>query len=76
MARELGMDPKKLGKMAAHHPGQWKLPLSQFIEHGYEKHFHQKQLQYIRSIEEKETVCADALSPCRVAAVIRPRHIA
>ena len=54
MARELGMNPKKLGKIANHDQEPWKLPLSQFIEHCYEKQFHRKQPQDIRSIEEKE----------------------
>ena len=32
MARELGMNPKKLGKLANHKQEPWKLPLPQFIE--------------------------------------------
>ena len=31
MARELGMNPKKLGKLDNHHQEPWKLPLGQFI---------------------------------------------
>lgn len=55
MARELGMNPKKLGKIANHRQEPWKLRLPQFIEHCYEKQFHRKQPQDIRSIEEKNT---------------------
>jgi len=39
MARELGMNPKKLGGIANHRQEPWKLPLPQFIEHCYEKRF-------------------------------------
>jgi protein tyrosine phosphatase (PTP) superfamily phosphohydrolase (DUF442 family) len=54
MARELGMNPKKLGGIANHQQERWKMPLPQFIEDCYEKQFHRKQPQDIRSIEEKE----------------------
>lgn len=39
MARELGMNPKKLGKIDNHDPQQWKAPLPQFIERCYRKRF-------------------------------------
>ena len=39
MARELGMNPKKLGKLANHKQEPWKLPLPQFIEKCYLKSF-------------------------------------
>lgn len=32
MARELGMNPRKLGKLANHRQEPWKAPLPQFIE--------------------------------------------
>jgi len=35
MARELGMNPKKLGKLDNHHQERWKMPLQQYIEHLY-----------------------------------------
>jgi hypothetical protein len=41
MARELGMNPKKLGKLANHKQEPWKLPLPQFIEECYRKQFKQ-----------------------------------
>jgi hypothetical protein len=39
MARELGMNPKKLGKIDNHKQEPWKMPLPQFIEYLYEKRF-------------------------------------
>ncbi len=39
MARELGMNPKKLGKLDNHDQEPWKAPLPLFIEHLYEKRF-------------------------------------
>ena len=37
MARELGLNPKKLGKIANHKQEPWKEPLSDFIRTLYEK---------------------------------------
>jgi hypothetical protein len=39
MARELGMNPKKFGKLDNHRQEPWKLPLGQFIEECYRKRF-------------------------------------
>ena len=39
MARELGMNPAKLGKIDNHRQEPWKLPLPQFIEELYSKQF-------------------------------------
>ncbi len=39
MARELGMNPKKFGKLDNHDQERWKLPLGQFIEQCYRKRF-------------------------------------
>ena len=54
MARELGMNPKKLGKIANHGQEPWKPPLPQFIEQCYEKQFGVERPKDVRSIEEKE----------------------
>ena len=35
MARELGLNPGKLGKIANHRQEPWKAPLPQFVEHLY-----------------------------------------
>lgn len=39
MARELGMNPRKFGKIDNHKQEQWKAPLPEFIEHCYQKRF-------------------------------------
>ena len=39
MARELGLNPRKLGKIANHQQEPWKAPLPQFIEDLYLKRF-------------------------------------
>lgn len=53
MARELGMNPRKLGGMANHDQEPWKLPLPRFIEYCYEKQFGQKRPDDVRSIERR-----------------------
>ena len=52
MARELGMNPKKLGGKANHHQEPWKLPLPEFIEELYFKRFGKTRPDGIRSVEE------------------------
>ena len=51
MARELGMNPKKLGKIDNHRQEPWKLPLPRFIESLYEKRFGRARPQIVRPIE-------------------------
>ncbi len=53
MARELGLNPKKFGKLANHKQEPWKMPLPQFIEHLYRKHFGRNRPDTVISIEEK-----------------------
>jgi hypothetical protein len=53
MARELGMNPKKLGRLDNHHQEPWKAPLPQFIEHLYFKRFGSKRPEVVTSIEER-----------------------
>lgn len=53
MARELGMNPAKLGKLDNHKQEPWKLPLPQFIEETYFKHFGQSSPDNVMSIEER-----------------------
>lgn len=53
MARELGMNPTKLGKLDNHKQEPWKLPLPQFIEEIYFKHFGQSSPDNVMSIEER-----------------------
>jgi hypothetical protein len=47
MAREIGLNPKKLGKIDNHKQEQWKMPLRQYIEHLYGKRFGEKKLKEI-----------------------------
>jgi hypothetical protein len=52
MARELGMNPKKLGGIANHQQEPWKVPLPQYIEELYLKHFKKGRPDNVRSIEQ------------------------
>jgi hypothetical protein len=53
MARELGMNPAKLGKIDNHEQEPWKLPLPQFIEELYFKRFGQTAPDTVLSVEER-----------------------
>src|SRR6266542_2613712 len=53
MARELGMNPAKLGKLDNHYQESSKLPLPQFIEELYRKRFGQTVPDTVISIEER-----------------------
>ena len=52
MARELGINPKKLGGMANHRQEPWKVPLPQYIEELYLKRFKKERPDNVRSIEQ------------------------
>ena len=52
MARELGLNPDKLGKIDNHKQESWKLPLPQFIEKIYFKHFKRTEPVVKKSIEQ------------------------
>jgi hypothetical protein len=52
MARELGMNPKKLGGKANHKQELWKVPLPAFIEDLYEKRFGKTRPDKVRSVEQ------------------------
>ena len=53
MARELGLNPKKLGGKANHDQEPWKQPLPEFIEHLYFKQFGRTEPEDIRPLEVK-----------------------
>ena len=53
MARELGMNPKKLAKLDNHDQEPWKAPLPQFIEHLYLKRFGRERPDVVMSIEDR-----------------------
>jgi hypothetical protein len=52
MARELGLNPKKFGKLANHRQERWKAPLPQFIEHVYARRFGRQQPEVVVSVED------------------------
>ncbi len=52
MARELGMNPKKFGKIANHKQEPWKAPLAVFIEDLYFKRFGKKRPGEVKTIEQ------------------------
>ena len=56
MARELGMNPAKLGKLDNHDQEPWKVPLPAFIEQLYEKRFGRARPEVVMSIEERSRV--------------------
>ncbi len=53
MARELGINPKKLGKLDNRNQEPWKVPLAQFIEHLYFKRFGKPRPEVVMSVEEQ-----------------------
>ncbi|SRR6266508_5720881 len=53
MARELGMNPKKLGRLDSHQQEPWKLSLPAFIEQLYFKRFGKRRPDVVVSIEER-----------------------
>lgn len=53
MARELGLNPRKLGSLANHKQEPWKAPLPIFIENIYRKRFGKTQPDRVISIEDR-----------------------
>ena len=53
MARELGLNPRKLGRMANHKQEPWKMPLPRYIEYLYRKQLGKDMPDDVRSIEVK-----------------------
>ncbi len=74
MARELGMNPKKLGKLDNHKQERWKLPLPLFIEECYCKRFGREQPDDLRPLETKlaEKAAKKAAKKAAVEAVNCP----
>lgn len=52
MARELGLNPDKLGKIDNHEQETWKAPLPQFIEQIYFKRFKREEPLAVRSLKD------------------------
>jgi len=79
MARELGMNPKKLRKLDNHGQVPWKAPLPQFIEHLYFRTFGRERPEIVTSMEEraraqnaKEAARKETRREARAAADERP----
>ena len=53
MARELGMNPAKLGKLDNADQEPWKMPLGHYIEHLYRKRFARECPENVLSLEAK-----------------------
>lgn len=53
MARELGLNPKKLGGIANDDQDSWKMPLPDYIEHLYRRRFGKAGPDDVRSIERR-----------------------
>jgi hypothetical protein len=52
MARELGMNPKKLGKLVPTAGQGWKAPLPDFVAHCYEKSHGRRMPEKVRTLEQ------------------------
>ncbi|MCK5855685.1 MAG: hypothetical protein KAG56_10720 [Sulfurovaceae bacterium] len=53
MARELGLNPRKFGSLGNIKQQSWKLPLPDYIEKLYFKHYGKSAPEHISSIEDK-----------------------
>jgi len=71
MARELGMNPKRLGKKDNHDQEPWKLPLPEFVEHLYLKRFGRERPEAVVSVEARARLRARAKEAKRVAKAAR-----
>lgn len=72
MARELGLNPGKLGKLSNHRQEPWKAPLPQFIEHLYLKRFGREQPRVVTPAESWGRLAA-AREPARKAVTTNAR---
>ncbi len=70
MARELGMNPKKFGKLDNHDQERWKMPLGQFIEECYRKRFGRLPATVL-SIEERARQEEQKKAARRVAKAVK-----
>ena len=58
MARELGLNPNKLGRLDNHHQELWKAPLPRHIEHLYEERFGKTQTDILVTVEQRMAASA------------------
>jgi hypothetical protein len=52
MARELGMNPRKLGKLDNHRQERWKAPLPEYIQQLYHQRFGRERPEVVLSLEK------------------------
>jgi hypothetical protein len=71
MARELGLNPKKLGGIDNHHQEPWKVPLQQFIEQLYLERFGRDRPEHVVSLEEHACPAAQKRAARNAAKVPR-----
>ncbi len=71
MARDLGLNPGKLGQLSNHGQEPWKAPLPQFIEHLYLKRFGREQPRAVTPAENWERPAAG--NPARNAPATNAR---
>jgi hypothetical protein len=74
MARELGMNPRKLGKLDNHDQEPWKAPLPQFIEHHYLRSFGRERPENVSTIEERAAAWDAKRAARRQAKLERREH--
>jgi hypothetical protein len=65
MARELGLNPKKFGKLANHHQEPWKRPLLDFIAALYVKRFGKPSKPIPAVVKTIEEIAAAAIAKNR-----------
>lgn len=53
MARELGMNPKRLARIDDHSDTEWKRPLPEYIQELYQERFGKEQPDSVQSVEER-----------------------
>jgi len=71
MARELGLNPGKFGKLASHKQEPWKMPLPEYIRHLYFKHYGKHRPDIVVSIEERARQIAAKKAAKRAAKLER-----
>lgn len=76
MARELGLNPAKFGKIDNHRQEAWKAPRAEFIVELYQKRFGKPQPDVVVSIEEKARLDAAKKASRREAKLARQEEVA
>jgi hypothetical protein len=75
MARELGMNPKKMGKIDNHKQEPWKAPLPMFIEDLYQKRFGRERPDAVVTIEQRAQQIAEKKAARRAAKAVRRQEV-